>query len=243
MPITRHLSAAAALALLAASPANATLQIAAKFGAAPTFLCVDNNAACDLDGTTGRLQLVDQVLGGVEVNGSVQTSTGTVLTPGIAKINASSLSVTNTNATAIEFSVVVSDRNFIGPANRFAASGSGTWELADGSTINLGFYDDPLNRQGATTAGDAPGNLVATFGDIAVGDADSFAFSTSGAVVDGDHFGMSLLATGTLEASAALINRGATLLKRNVVSEPGSLALLGAALLGFVGLRRRSVTA
>lgn len=129
-----------------------------------------------------------------------------------------SLSVINTNPTPIAFAVVVSDNFFVGPVNKVSVSG---------------------NRQGATTATDAPGDLVASFADVANGDADSFSFSAGGAVADGIRFGMSLLATGTLTPGAALINRGATELKRDI-PEPGSLVLLGGALLGLALLRRRS---
>jgi hypothetical protein len=236
---TRTLTAAAAVALLAsAMPSHATLQIAADFGGS-LFSCVDNDPLCDTDGATGRLQLADQLIGGVAVNGSVQTSTGTVLTPGIAKLNTSSLSVTNTTLAPVAFAIAISDKNFLGPVNSFVSSGSGTWELASGSDVTLGWYNDALNRQGATTAIDAPGILVDSVSDTAVGDADAFSHSASGAVNDPGNFSMTLTAEGTLTAGGALINRGQTEIKRLVVAEPGSLALLAGALAGFVALRRR----
>jgi hypothetical protein len=51
---------------------------------------------------------------------------------------------------------------------------------------------------------------------------------------------MTLTASGTLQPGASLLSRGESEIKPQLaVSEPGSLALLAAALLGFVGLRRR----
>lgn len=222
---------------LAASPANATLQIAADFGGA-LFSCVDNDAACDQDNATGTLQLKNQTIGGVQVNGSVQTSVGTLLTAGSPpSLNTSSLSVINTTAAPVAYHVMVGDKDFVGPASSFASAGSGVWQQANGSTITLSWYDDAANVQGAGFAGDTPGVKIDTFSDTANGIADSFAHNGSGPVVDGALFSMTLDAQGTLTGHGQLINRGATLIKQ--IPEPGTLGLLGAALLGFAYLRRQ----
>ena len=64
--------AAAAAALITASPAWATLQVALEI-VPTTFTCVDN-AACDLNPATGILELADQTVGGLTINGSLSAS-------------------------------------------------------------------------------------------------------------------------------------------------------------------------
>lgn len=108
------LGTVAAASLIAyATPSHATLQIAWDFGGV-TGGCVDNSG-CDLSPLVGRLELSDQLINGVEVNGSIQTSTKSA---GLTILNTSSLSVINTNGTPILATVTVGDTSFIGPVNR-----------------------------------------------------------------------------------------------------------------------------
>ena len=52
--------------------------------------------------------------------------------------------------------VVISETDFIGPANFVQATGSGTWTEADGSVIDLFYYNDPDNAQGALQCPEHP---------------------------------------------------------------------------------------
>ena len=71
-------------------------------------------------------------------------------------------------------SIAIGQTSFQGPANTVEATGSITWTNADGSTIDMFWFDDPTNQQGAETPFDRPGNQVYTDSDTAVGILDSF---------------------------------------------------------------------
>jgi hypothetical protein len=239
----KSLVAAAAVALIIVpAPAHATLQIAADINGV-TFFCADQQA-CDKNPAVGTLEIGDQLLGGVQVNGSIQMSVGTALNPGPQDIlNTSSLSVINNNTSPVPIIVTVGDKNFAGPVTQRETSTSGTWQNAIGSTLTTTFFDDPTNAQGANTPGDTPGILLDTFTSTAVAAADSFAHDGSGPITDPGRFGMTESVTGSLIGGASLLSRGQTEIKSAVtppaVREPSALVLLGTALLGFLGWRSR----
>jgi hypothetical protein len=223
-------AAAGALGFVSA-PAQATLQVIADVNGSVSS-CVDQ-AACDSNLTVGIIQVANGTLNGVQINGSIQTSTGTPANPGIDTLNTSSLSIINTTSATKTVTIAVSDTDFTGPVVSFLTAGSGVWQSAIGSSITMKWFDDPANGQGADNPTDTPGNLIDSFTHLATLFVDSFAHNGIGAISDPGPFSMTEQAVFTLTPFAQLVNRGQTEVKVAAVPEPSTWVIM---LLGFVGL-------
>lgn len=222
-----------------ALPAMATLQLSANINGV-LFNCADQQA-CDTNPILGQMAIANQTFNGVEIVGSSQFQ----IIGANNALNTSSFQIINHNLATATVVLAINGIDFLGPVATYAASGSGTWQNANGSTIDLSFYGDASNTQGANTPTDLPGLLLATFSDLAVGAADAFAFNSNGPFVAGNPYGMSLGTSGTLAAwngvagtEATLVGRSQTILTTLAVPEPGVLMLLGISLLGMGFVRR-----
>jgi hypothetical protein len=227
------LAGAAFCALMAASPADARLQLSIGVGAS-TFTCFDGQLSCDLSGGANNLLTVDQTIGGAFVQLTLAQSTfGAHNT-----LQLSSSNIEDLLPTPITVTLLASDTDFVKPVSFINNSGSLTFNANVGAPDStLQFWADTLNRQGANP-NNTPGTLLETVFGHAVTNPDSF----SGSKVDA--FSASAPFSMTEGARLALIGTGSvTGFNQSMTSgvpEPKTWAMLilGFGLMALMGVRR-----
>jgi hypothetical protein len=117
------------------SPAHATLQIAFTDGT-NVFTCADQ-AACDMNTTTGNLLRINTVVGNFDIEVTAAVSI-------MGKINGI---ITNTGTTPGTLTMIVGDTNFSAPVSLVRESGSLTFNNDIGESATLAFYGDKANGQ------------------------------------------------------------------------------------------------
>jgi hypothetical protein len=221
------MTATALAALLAASPARATLQIAVDISG-DSFACVDN-AVCDTNPAIDSI-----VTGNVTLDGILFSSSSAASTSGaVNALNASSLLIVNTNAVPAVITLTVSNTDFTPSLVTVTPAASGVWQGASTtSNIDMKWFIDPTNTQGANNPFDTPGVQVASVTSTSAGPLLAFATNLPN-FPDSipTPFSMTEQATIVLGAGEALVNLGQSIVGVQVaVPETSTWMMIG---LGF----------
>jgi len=203
------------ISLAAAQSAQAALMLAGTAGSV-NFCAIDQNIPCafgvqlaDLDPAVGIMRFGSGpiIVGGLSLSGALSTN---VIGPTLSILNTSSLTLINPTASPVTVTLAVSATGFAGPTTRFFMAGSGLWQTADGSAIQLSWYHDPANSQGALTPSGRPGIALSTF-DASVKKDPLDAFATEShqkSILLASPFSMTLGVDLTLASGGRLIGLG-----------------------------------
>lgn len=216
---------ASALALLAASPASAALQLSIDVNGT-VFTCADG-AACDQSSGNKNLLVIDQTVNGV----LVQVTLAQSISGALNELQLSSSNIENLSGAARSIGLFAGDTGFTAPVTFINDSGSLTFNEAVGSGVSsLSFFADAANVQGANPTNTPGALLEQVFGTPAT-NPDSFAGSNFAAFLANSPFSMTEEASLALRAGGSIT--GLNLSMQSGVPEPKTWAMIG---IGFVAM-------
>jgi len=240
------------IALVLATPVAAQLQVAVTVydTTDPTIfyneVVVDGDANDDDGIVNNQIDINSPYtpIPGFSVQGSFHTSK----LGGLSMITSGESTVSNIRDTTTRAYVAVSDTDFNAPASLASVTGSGTFTNAPGSTMYMGYFDDPENTQGANfafsdhadflaNAGSlTPGDKISEFSFTAADNSESFEHDIDDIVVsDPNPYSMTLLFDFTLTPNGLLTARGQSMSKSHTIPEFPSLALPAGMIVGLLG--------
>ena len=222
-------------ALLAASPAYATLQIAFTDGT-NVVTCADGQS-CDLSGGANNILVLNETVGAFRIVGTVAASLA-----GAADDNLqfSTSLIQNTGSTLGHLTAIVGDTNFVGPTEAVRESASLTFNSATGSGAStLRFFADPANGQPAGVGLNIPGQELFSTSGTPTTDPDSFAGTNLSPFHAGGLFSMTETANLALRPGGSITGFNESM-QSAAIPEPSTWVMLGLgfAALGFAGRKR-----
>jgi PEP-CTERM motif len=218
----KNLLLGATFLALSGAPALATLDVSFSDGT-HTFTCADG-LACDEDGATGNLLLINTVVGNFRIEGTFALSSA-------GDLSTSNLTIFNLGTGTGTLNMVVGDTSFAAPVTGIRESGSLTFNEGIGSSGTISFFADKANGQPGGPGLNKPGMLLDAFTDIVDTTPDSFAGTHNSAFATDGPFSMTEAATLHMVGGSNIT--GFNQAMETSVPEPSTWAMLG---LGFISL-------
>jgi hypothetical protein len=230
------LAATTALGLIAATPANALLQIAFTDGT-NVVTCFDNQSGCDIDSGAGGLLKIFTTVGNFKITATVATS----VSGPVNNLELTNAVITNTGKAAGQLKFVVGDTGYTAPVKSILEGASLTFNNNIGPTSFLDFYADVADGQPAGPSLSTPGIDLFTATGFATTASQAFAGNNDSPFVALSGFSMAEGATLNMLGGASVTGFSQSM-TTSAVPEASTWMMFGGGfgLLALMGLRRKN---